>query len=126
MDKQRMNDRHNVPRPQAGAVANKAGTPVVGDGVFLDGFKERIRDLFKTADGLDRHCPPIQDLFRSLSNSDVEKARKKAVAVKAYEQIVKAAEHATFDFPKKEFKCESIMWQMSVARVGGKVVSKKS
>jgi hypothetical protein len=126
MDKNRMNDRHNVPRPTAADNVRATGTVEVGEGRYLDGFKGRISDLFKTQGGLAGHVRPMQDTFTSLSNSDLPDDKKKAVAVKAYEQLVKAAQHAAFDFDPIEFKVASISWHMTIGKKGTKIIQSKS
>jgi hypothetical protein len=126
MDKNRMNDRHNVPRPTAAQQVRPSGVAETGDGRFLDGFKERIRDFFKTADGLQRHVQPMQDVFTSLSKSDLPDDRKKLVAIKGHDQLKKAAEHAGFDFDEITFKVPSINWHMTIAKKGTKLHTTKS
>jgi hypothetical protein len=126
MEKDRMNDRHGVPKPKGADVTHASGTVVTGDADFLDGFKERIHDLFKTEAGLPKHTGPIQDLFKSLSKSPLPDDRKKLVAVKVYDQLKKAAEHATFDFEAIHWSVDSVNWKMSLARQKGKVITTKS
>lgn len=126
MDKNRMNDRHNIPRPTAETNVRASGVEEVGEGRYLDGFKGRISDLFKTQGGLAGHVRPVQDAFNSLSNSDLPNDKKKDVAVKAYQQLIKAAEHAGFDFDEIEFKVASVSWHMTLAKKSGKIHSTKS
>jgi hypothetical protein len=126
MVKNRMNDRHNVPRPTAADNVRASGTVEVGEGRYLDGFKGRISDLFKTEAGLPRHIGPLQYTFNSLNNSDLPPEKKKLVAEKAYEQLVKAATFATFDFDLIQFTVPSIGWHMWLAKKGTKITQSKS
>ena len=68
----------------------------------------------------------MQQEFNRLSNSSLSASDKLLVAQKAYEQLVKAAQYASFDFPLQTFTVRSIDWSMQVGRQGGKVVQMKS
>jgi len=123
MDKDRMHDRHNVPKPKGADETRASGVVVVGDGAYMDGFKERIHDLFKTQAGLANHVQPIQDLFQSLNKAkDIDDDRKKVLARKAYDQLIKAAEHAGFDFTV-DFHVDNINCMMHIERKGPKIIS---
>jgi hypothetical protein len=122
----RMHDRHHIPAPSATPITRDSGVVVTGTGPYIDGLKERIHDLFRTLGGLANHTIQVQQEFNRLSNSSLSAGDKLLVAQKAYEQLVKAAQYASFDFPLQTFTVQSIGWSMQVGRQGGKVVQLKS
>jgi hypothetical protein len=122
-DRERTHDRHHIPPPVPGATQTATGTYVVSDKLFLDGFKERIHELFLTLPGLPGHVQQVQQEFNRLSNSNLPYDRKLAVGRKAFEQIVKAAKYASINFPQQTFRIASVSRTFYVERRNGRVTS---
>ncbi|MDE3136415.1 MAG: hypothetical protein KGL59_07560 [Acidobacteriota bacterium] len=122
----RMHDRHRIPAPSATPITRPSGVVETGTGPYVDGIKERIHDLFRTLGGLDNHVVQVQQEFNRLSNSALSAEEKLLVAHQAYDQLVKAAQFAGFDFPMQTFTVQSIGWSMQVGRQSGRAVQWKT
>ncbi len=121
--KPRTQDRHNIPAPSMDLVQLKPeGALIVADLAFLDGFKERIKDLFLTLPGLPGHVTQVQQEFNRLNNSRLPGDRKKLVGDEAFDRICKAAAFAAMDFPEQTFTIASIGRTYKVRRERGKVM----
>lgn len=119
----RSHDRHHIPPPVSGTTQIRpSGAIILADKAFLDGFKERIHDLFKTVPGMPGHVQQVQQEFNRLSNSTLPDDRKRFIGDAAFDQICKAAGFAAFDFLPIEFTIASIKHVYCVSRVNGTVV----
>jgi hypothetical protein len=122
MAKERSHDRHAIPAPVPGTTQiTPNGAILLADKAFLDGFKERIHELFLTLAGLPGHVVQVQQEFNRLSNSALGADRKKLLGDYAFGQIVKAADYATFDFPQQTFMVTGASRTYYVERANGKV-----
>jgi hypothetical protein len=119
--KTRSHNRHNIPTPASGVTVTATGTPILTEKAFLDGFKERIHELFLTLPGLPGHVVQVQQEFNRLSNSTLDDPRKKEVGDAAFEQIVKAAEHCSIVFAQQTFRIPSIQREYVILRTAGGV-----
>lgn len=124
--KTRTHNRHHIPPPVTGTTQiTPNGAILLADKTFLDGFKERIHDLFRTLPGLPGHVIQVQQEFNRLSSSNLPDDRKQLIGDQAFAQICKAAEYATFDFPQQSFMIQSINRSYYVERRNGKVMYQK-
>jgi hypothetical protein len=123
--KTRMHDRHRIPAPAEGATVTPTGTPILTEKAYLDGLKERIHELFLTLPHLPGHVRQVQQELNRLSNSNLSAFSKEAVASAAFEQIRKAAEHCTIEFPLQTFQVASIQKEFVITRQDGLVVGYK-
>ena len=119
----RTHNRHAIPAPAQGTTQlTPNGAILLSDKAFLDGFKERIHELFLTLGGLPGHVVQVQQEFNRLSNSNLGQDRKKLLGDDAFGQIVKAANFATFDFPQQIFTLAGANRTYYIERSNGKVI----
>jgi hypothetical protein len=123
--KTRSHDRHHIPAPVTPTGTTQItpnGATILADKAFLDGFKERIHDLFLTAGGMPGHVIQVQQEYNRLNNSTLADDRKRLIGDTAFDQICKAAEHAGFNFPQETFTIASVGRTYYIERAGGKVI----
>jgi hypothetical protein len=126
-NKDRSHDRHHIPAPVTGTTQiTPNGATILADKAFLDGFKERIHELFLTLPGLPGHVQQVQQEFNRLNNSNLGEDRKKLIGDDAFDQICKAAGYAGFDFPQQTFTMNNVSRTYYVQRTNGKVIQMKT
>jgi len=126
-DKPRSHERHHIPAPVTGTTQiTPNGATILADKAFLDGFKERIHELFLTLGGLPGHVVQVQQEFNRLNNSNLGEDRKKLIGDDAFDQICKAAAYAGFDFPQQTFTMNNISRTYYVERTNGRVIQMKT
>jgi hypothetical protein len=84
--KTRTHDRHHIPAPVTGTTQlTPNGAIILADKAFLDGFKERIHELFLTLGGLPGHV--VQQEMNRLNNSGLADDRKTLIGDDAFAQM---------------------------------------
>ncbi|MGB9458560.1 MAG: hypothetical protein WCB12_21100 [Bryobacteraceae bacterium] len=125
--KTRTHDRHHIPAPVTGTTQlTPNGAIILADKAFLDGFKERIHELFLTLGGLPGHVVQVQQEMNRLNNSGLADDRKTLIGDDAFAQITKAAEYAAFNFPQQTFTLASVGRTYYIERTNGKLIAYKT
>jgi len=121
-DKGRTHDRHHIPAPSTATTQiTPNGAVVLADKAFLDGAKERIHDLFRTAQGLDGHARQVQQEFNRLNNSNLPPDRMKLLGDAMLEQMTKAAQYAGHNIPETMFTLPNGGRTYVIRKAGGAV-----
>lgn len=140
------NDRHNIPRPDAGlgkqlttngsdaAKSQGVGKLTVNWSGWRNGCRDRIADLFKTVKHLESHAQEVQTKFRSLSNcvndGSITDTQAKALFKEMCDCIKKAADGTTptdldqvgGEWGPLGFSCDAVNCSATIVRQSGKII----
>lgn len=137
-EKDRWNDRHNIPKPSGKKDASKGATRLGWAG-WRNGLKERIAELFISVENLGSHVQEVQTKFVSLSKAvekkEIEADEAKSLFKEMCDCIKKAADNTTpRDLDKVggvwgpcAFSCDGINATYTIERnASGKIITART